>query len=81
MKIDPKQRNQYGLYPVIYCRSTGLPMFQRDNYTAFAERYLSRSRCKAAGRPVAPGEQPVAWYRCQNGYCPLYDRTEAPDAE
>lgn len=66
--------NQYGLYPASYCRALGLPMYNHDDYGQVADRYLSKTRCKTMGKPVEPGEEPVAFYKCQNGYTPLYYR-------
>ena len=66
--------NQYGLFPASYCRALGLPMYSKDTFEPVADQYMSATRCKKLGRPVEPGEEPVAFYRCQNGYCPLYYR-------
>lgn len=71
--------NDYGLYPAAYCKSTGLPMYSRDNYKTVAHMYLSKSRCKKIGHPVQENETIVAFYRLMNGYTPLYDRTGLTD--
>lgn len=71
-KID--KFNRYGWYSAAYCKSTGLPMFQGYNYHSYANIYLSQSRCEKIGKPVLPGEEPVAFYRVYNGYCALYKR-------
>ena len=69
-----KHRNKYGYVPADFCRRTGLPMLTKETYGQYADIWLSASRCKRIRRPVKEGEAPVAWYKCQNGYCPLYKR-------
>ena len=63
----------YGTYTAEYCRSTGLPMYQKEDYES-RKNLCSKSQRKKMGNPVKEGEYPVAFYRVMNGYCGLYDR-------
>ena len=63
----------YGTYTAEYCRSTGKPMYQREDYKA-RENLYSKTQCKRMGKPVKDGEEPAAFYRVQHGYCGLYER-------
>lgn len=67
-------KNSYNLYTAASCRLTGLPMLDRSDYSKHANEWLSASKCKNIKQPVKEGEQPVAFYRCKNGYCALYSR-------
>jgi len=67
-------KNSYNLYTAASCRLTGLPMLDRSEYVKHANEWLSVSKCKAIKQPVKDYEQPVAFYRCKNGYCALYNR-------
>jgi hypothetical protein len=67
--------NSYGYFPAEYCRKTGLPMYDKSSYKQYSEKYLSKTRCREIGKPVGDYEQPVAFFRVQNGYCGLYDRS------
>lgn len=69
-----KKTNAYGWYTAEYCRSTGLPMFDKKSYGPFADIYLSQTRCKKCKMPVQEGEEPSAFYKVDRGYCALYDR-------
>ena len=71
-----KEKNQYGWYTAEYCRSTGLPMYTRKTYADVSDRYLSKTRCAKIKMPVKEGENPVAFYRVERGYCALYLRDE-----
>ena len=70
-----RKTNGYGWYTAEYCRSTGLPMYNKKTYSSVADRYLSKTRCKQLKVPVKDGEDPVAFYRVDRGYCGLYDRS------
>lgn len=78
-KLD--YNNYYKCYTAQSVRETGLPMvggkdITKDEYTLkYANRWLSKSRCKQIKKPVQEGEQPVAFYRVHNGYVPLYERS------
>ena len=67
----------YGTFSAAYCRTTGLPMLSNGytGYEEYADKWLSKSRCKKSKRPIQEGEKPIAWYRTMHGYCPLYDRS------
>ena len=70
----------YKCYTAESCRATGLPMFgskelSKEEYSKYANRWLSKTRCKQIKRPVVEGENPVAFFRVKNGYIPLFDRT------
>lgn len=67
-------KNQYNLYTAASCRETGLPMLDCGAYRKYADKWLSASRCKSIKQLVKVNEQPVAFYRCKNGYCALYSR-------
>lgn len=67
-------KNQYNLYTAASCKLTGLPMLSSRNYSKYSNSWLSASRCKVIKQPVKANEQPVAFYRCKNGYCALYSR-------
>lgn len=73
--------NSYGLYTAASCKETGLPMIQ--NYFGenrkYANTWLSASRCKKIKQPVKADEQPIAFYKCKNGYCGLYYRENNAD--
>jgi len=74
-----KYNGYYKCYTSAYARSTGLPMFggselTKADYNEFADKLLSKSRCKQIKKPVTSEEKPVAWYRVKNGYVPLYYR-------
>lgn len=66
----------YKCYTAAYCKLTGLPMMDKYDYGPCADKWLSPSRCKKAGKPVQQNEKPVAFYRVMNGFCPLYERSE-----
>lgn len=74
MKRAIRKFNAYGWYTAEFCRSTGLPMYDKRNYQEHAATLLSKSRCKAIKQPVREGEEPVAFYRVARGYCGLYER-------
>lgn len=67
-------KNQYNLYTAASCKLTGLPMLESSDYSKYANEWLSASKCKSIKKPVKEDEQPVAFYRCNNGYCALYRR-------
>lgn len=69
-----KKVNQYGYFTAEYCRSTGLPMYNKKTYADVSDTLLSKTRCVRIGRPVKEGEEPVAFYRVERGYCGLYRR-------
>lgn len=69
-------KNKYGNYTAEYCRSTGKPMYQKEDWEKRAKLY-SRTQCRKMGRPVQDGEEPAAFYRVLNGYCGLYEREES----
>ena len=66
--------NGYGWYTAAYCKSTGLPMYDKKSYPEVADKYLSKTRCEKAKVPVKDGEDPVAFYCVDRGYCGLYLR-------
>ena len=68
--------NRYGWYSAEYCKSTGLPMYDKKSYAAVADKYLSKTRCAKIKKTVREGEEPVAFYRMDRGYCGLYLRGE-----
>ena len=49
-------------------------MYDKKSYPEVADKYLSKTRCKKAKVPVKDGEDPVAFYRVDRGYCGLYLR-------
>ena len=72
--------SRYKCYTADSCRKTGLIMFgssdtPKSKYSEYADKYLSKSRCKLIKKPVKDDEQPIAFYRVMNGYVPLYDRS------
>lgn len=70
-----EEKNSYGFFNAEYCRSTGKPMFKnKKEYEPFSKHFLSKSRCNKIKQPVKDGEYIFAFYRCQNGYAPLYYR-------
>lgn len=69
-----RKTNGYGWYTAEYCRSTGLPMFNKQTYSKVSDKYYSKTRCKKLKMPVKEGEEPVAFYRVGRGYCGLYAR-------
>lgn len=71
-----KITNSYGWFTAEYCRSTGLPMYNKETYAAVSGRLLSKTRCAKLGKPVKENESPVAFYRVDRGYCGLYLREE-----
>jgi hypothetical protein len=71
-----RETNGYGWYTAEYCKSTGLPMYNKKTYTDVADRYLSKTRCAKIKKPVKEGEKPAAFYRVDRGYCGLYLREE-----
>ena len=71
-----KITNGYGWYTAEYCKSTGLPMYNKKSYEQFADKYLSKTRCAKIKMPVKEGESPIAFYRVDRGYCGLYDRSK-----
>jgi hypothetical protein len=79
IEIDGKNiqiwNGYYKTYTAAYCKALELPMLNNSTYGEYADKWLSPSRCKKAGKPVHDGEKPVAFYRLANGYCPLYDRS------
>ena len=68
-----KINENYGTYTAEYCKATGKPMYQKEDYEARKNLY-SKTQCKRIGQPVAEGEEPVAFYRVTHGYCGLYAR-------
>ena len=66
--------NTYGFYTAEYCRSTKKPMIQQNEYSAFKDVLLSKTRCKEIKQPVREGEEIYAYLRVRNGYCALYFR-------
>lgn len=60
------------------CRKTGLPMVDYGyvNYLEYADKWLSKTRCKKIKQEVKEDEEPVAFLRVRNGYVPLYYREE-----
>ncbi|HAT4294521.1 TPA: hypothetical protein I9069_001190 [Clostridium perfringens] len=70
----------YRCYTANSCRKTGLPMFggaefsKAEYYEKYVDIYLSKTRCKKIKRPVLSNENPVAFFRVQHGYVPLYLR-------
>lgn len=64
-------KNRYGNYTAEYCRSTGKPMYQNWGER---EKLYSQTQCQKMKKPVKDGEEPVAFYRVQHGYCGLYER-------
>ena len=71
-----KITNGYGWYTAEYCKSTGLPMYNKKSYEQVEDKYLSKTRCAKIKMPVKEGESPVAFYRVDRGYCGLYDRSK-----
>ena len=71
-----KITNGYGWYTAEYCKSTGLPMYSKKSYEQVAGKYLSKTRCAKIKMPVKEGENPVAFYRVDRGYCGLCDRSK-----
>lgn len=69
-------KNSYNFYTAASCKLTGLPMIDSSDYRKHANEWLSASKCKAIKQPVKDDEQPVAFYRCKNGYCALYYRED-----
>ena len=67
--------NDYGFYTAEYCRNTKKPMISREDYPAFADILLSKSRCKKINKPVKDNEKIYAFLRVRNGYCALYYRS------
>ncbi|OPJ63708.1 hypothetical protein [Clostridium chromiireducens] len=67
-------KNQYNLYTAASCKLTGLPMLSSSDYGNYSDKWFSTSRCKAMRQAVKDDEEPVAFYRCKNGYCALYSR-------
>lgn len=67
-----KYNEHYGTYTAEYCRSTGLPMYQKSDYEKRKNLYSCTQR-KRMGKPVIDNEQPVAFYRVLNGYVGLYE--------
>lgn len=76
LKREPKIQmyNSYGFYTADYCRSTKKPMIQQDEYSAFKDVLLSKSKCKEIKKPVKDDEPIYAFLRVRNGYCALYLR-------
>lgn len=66
--------NQYGFYTAEYCKSTNKPMISREDYPAFFEILLSKTRCTEIKQPVKENEKIYAFLRVRNGYCALYYR-------
>lgn len=69
---------QYKCYRAKDCRETGLPMvdYGYSNYIKYADKWLSKTRCKKIKQEVKEGEEPVAFLRVMYGYVPLYLRDE-----
>ena len=63
-----RKTNGYGWFTAEYCKSTGLPMYDKKSYAAVADRYLSKTRCAKIKKPVNEGENPVAFYVFVNGH-------------
>ena len=76
-----RKTNGYGWYTAEYCRSTGLPMYDKKSYADVADKYLSKTRCAKIKKPVNEGEDPVAFYRVDRGYCGLYLREKGGEAD
>ena len=70
-----KKLNRYGWYSAEYVKSTGLPKYNKQNYAEVSDKYLSKTRCARIKAPVREGEEPCAFYRVDQGYCGLYDRS------
>ncbi|MBO5512585.1 MAG: hypothetical protein J6B24_12685 [Clostridia bacterium] len=49
-------------------------MYNKKTYAEVSDTLLSKTRCARTGRPVKEGEEPVAFYRVERGYCGLYRR-------
>lgn len=64
----------YNTYKAEFVHKTRLPVFDSNNYVYKDRRFLSKTKCKLIKMPISDKELPVAWYRCKNGYCPLYFR-------
>lgn len=79
IEVDGKKiqvwNGYYKTYTAAYCKTLGLPMLNNSTYEEYADKWLSPSRCKKAGKPVQENENPIAFYKVNHGYCPLYDRT------
>ena len=69
-----KKINAYGWFTAEYCKSTGLPMYDKKSYAEVADKLISKTRCAKLKMPVKDGEEPVAFYRVDRGYCGLYSR-------
>lgn len=76
-----RETNSYGWYTAEYCRTTGLPMYNKKTYADVSDKYLSKTRCAKLKMPVKEGEKPAAFYRVDRGYCGLYLREEGADHE
>nr|DAY60595.1 MAG TPA: hypothetical protein [Caudoviricetes sp.] len=70
--------DKYKCYFAKDCRATGLPMvtYGYKNYPEYANKWLSKTRCKKIKQEVKEDEEPVAFLRVMNGYVPLYYREE-----
>lgn len=66
--------NSYGFYTAEYCRTTKKPMIQQNEYKAFENVLLSKTRCKGIKQPVRENEPIYAFLRVMHGYCALYYR-------
>ena len=54
-----RKTNGYGWFTAEYCRSTGLPMYDKISYASVADKYLSKTRCAKIKRPVKEDEEYV----------------------
>lgn len=68
-----KMNEKYGTYTAEYCKSTGKPMYSKNEYE-YRRGLYSKTQCRRMGKPVTEREEPVAFYRVMNGYCGLYER-------
>lgn len=62
----------YSTFTADFCRASGLPMYNADNYDEVADLYISETRMKKSKLPLNDDTEIVAWYRVSHGYVPLY---------
>lgn len=62
--------NQYGFYTANYVRMSRKPYLTEERQ----KNWYSKTQCKKMKKPVADGEEPVAFSRAMHGYYPLYER-------
>ena len=71
-KTDETYNKYYKLYKAAYCRTTGLPMYGHKDFPEVeAKKLYSKTRAKLAKVEIDES-RPLAWYRCENGYTPLF---------